>query len=102
VEDLTLDLLSRKVTRGGKPIDLRPREFALLEYLMRNAGKVVSKTMILSHVWEYNFDSADQHRRRAGQPAAREDRSAVREEAAADGPRRRLRAEERRVSERGR
>jgi two-component system OmpR family response regulator len=56
VEDLTLDLLSRKVTRSGKPIDLRPREFTLLEYLMRNAGKVVSKTMILSHVWEYNFD----------------------------------------------
>jgi len=54
--DLTLDLLSRKVTRAGQPIELRPREFALLEYLMRNAGKVVSKTMILSHVWEYNFD----------------------------------------------
>ena len=56
VDDLTLDLLSRRVTRAGKPIDLRPREFALLEYLMRNIGKVVSKTMILSHVWEYNFD----------------------------------------------
>jgi two-component system OmpR family response regulator len=56
VADLTLDLLSRKVTRAGQPIDLRPREFALLEYLMRNAGKVVSKTMILSHVWEYSFD----------------------------------------------
>ena len=56
VEDLTLDLLSRRVTRAGKPIDLRPREFTLLEYLMRNIGKVVSKTMILSHVWEYNFD----------------------------------------------
>jgi two-component system OmpR family response regulator len=56
VEDVTLDLLSRRVTRTGKPIDLRPREFVLLEYLMRNAGKVVSKTMILSHVWEYNFD----------------------------------------------
>ena len=42
--------------RGGVPIDLRPREFALLEYLLRNAGKVVSKTMILSHVWAYNFD----------------------------------------------
>jgi two-component system, OmpR family, response regulator len=54
--DLTLDLLTRRVTRGGTPIELRPREFALLEYLMRNAGKVVSKTMILSHVWEYNFD----------------------------------------------
>jgi two-component system OmpR family response regulator len=56
VGDLTLDLLSRKVTRAGAPIDLRPREFALLEYLMRNAGRVVSKTMILSHVWEYSFD----------------------------------------------
>ena len=56
VGDLSLDLLSRKVTRGGTTLDLRPREFALLEYLMRNAGKVISKTMILSHVWEYNFD----------------------------------------------
>jgi two-component system, OmpR family, response regulator len=55
-QDLALDLLSRRVTRAGVPIDLRPREFALLEYLLRNAGKVVSKTMILSHVWEYNFD----------------------------------------------
>jgi DNA-binding response OmpR family regulator len=56
VKDLVLDLLSRRVTRGDAPIDLRPREFALLEYLMRNAGRVVSKTMIVSHVWEYNFD----------------------------------------------
>jgi heavy metal response regulator len=56
VGDLTMDLLSRRVTRAGQAIELRPREFALLEYLMRNAGKVVSKTMILSHVWEYNFD----------------------------------------------
>jgi two-component system OmpR family response regulator len=56
VADVMLDLLSRRVTRGGKPIDLRPREFTLLEYLMRNVGRVVSKTMILSHVWEYNFD----------------------------------------------
>jgi len=56
VEDLVLDLLSRRVTRAGTVVDLRPREFALLEYLMRNAGKVISKTMILSHVWEYNFD----------------------------------------------
>jgi heavy metal response regulator len=56
VEDLVLDLLSRRVSRGGTQVDLRPREFALLEYLMRNTGKVVSKTMILSHVWEYNFD----------------------------------------------
>jgi two-component system OmpR family response regulator len=54
--DLTLDLLSRQVMRGGKAIELRPREYTLLEYLMRNAGKVISKTMILSHVWDYNFD----------------------------------------------
>ena len=56
VGGLSLDLLTRKVLRDGVAIELRPREFALLEYLMRNAGKVVSKTMILSHVWEYNFD----------------------------------------------
>jgi two-component system OmpR family response regulator len=57
VGDLTLDLLTRKATRGGREIEaLRPREFALLEYLMRNVGRVVSKTMILSHVWDYSFD----------------------------------------------
>jgi two-component system OmpR family response regulator len=56
VGDVSLDLLTRRVTRGGVPIELRPREFTLLEYLMRNAGRVVSKTMILSHVWAYNFD----------------------------------------------
>jgi len=56
VGDLTLDLLTRRVSRQGQTIELRPREFALLEYLMRNAGKVVSKTMILSRVWDYNFD----------------------------------------------
>ena len=54
--DLNLDLLTRKVHRGSQLIELRPREFALLEYLMRNAGRVVSKTSILSHVWGYNFD----------------------------------------------
>ena len=56
VDGLVLDLLSRRVTRDGQAIDLRPREFSLLEYLMRNAGRVVSKTMILSHVWQYSFD----------------------------------------------
>lgn len=56
VGDLTLDLMSRRATRAGHDIELRPREFALLEYLMRNAGRVVSKTMILSHVWDYSFD----------------------------------------------
>ena len=56
LQDLEVDLLSRRVTRAGKDIDLRPREFTLLEFLIRNAGKVVSKTMILSHVWGYHFD----------------------------------------------
>ncbi len=56
VGDLSLDLLSRKVERAGQAIDLRPREFALLEYLMRHPGRVLSKTMILSHVWGYSFD----------------------------------------------
>jgi two-component system, OmpR family, response regulator len=56
VGDLALDLLARTVTREGRPLELRPREFALLEYLMRNAGRVVSKTMILEHVWNYSFD----------------------------------------------
>jgi two-component system OmpR family response regulator len=56
VDDLTMDLLTREVTRSGVSIDLQPREFALLEYLMRNAGKVVSKTMIIEHVWSFNFD----------------------------------------------
>lgn len=56
VGGLSLDLLSRKVERAGRPIDLRPREFALLEYLMRHPGRVLSKTMILSHVWGYSFD----------------------------------------------
>jgi DNA-binding response OmpR family regulator len=56
VGDLSMDLLTRKVQRGAQAIELRPREFALLEYLMRNPGKVLSKTMILSHVWGYDFD----------------------------------------------
>ncbi len=56
VGDLQMDLLTRKVTRQGREIELRPREFALLEYLMRNAGRVVSKTMVLSRIWDYNFD----------------------------------------------
>jgi two-component system OmpR family response regulator len=56
VGDLQLDLLSRTATRQGREIELRPRELALLEYLMRNAGRVVSKTMILSRVYDYSFD----------------------------------------------
>jgi two-component system, OmpR family, response regulator len=56
VGDLAMDLLSREVTRGGQKIELQSREFALLEYLMRHAGRVVTKTMILEHVWDYSFD----------------------------------------------
>jgi len=56
VGDLHLDLLSRQVRRGGKVIELPAREFALLEYLMRNQGRVVSKTSILEHVYDYSFD----------------------------------------------
>jgi len=56
VGDLSIDLLRREVIRSGTKIDLQPREFALLEYLMRNDGRVVSKTMIVEHVWGYGFD----------------------------------------------
>jgi two-component system OmpR family response regulator len=56
VEDLEMDLLARSVTRGGHEIDLQPREFRLLEYLMRHAGQVVTRTMLLENVWEYHFD----------------------------------------------
>ena len=56
VGDLSMNLLSREVLRRGEKLDLQMREFALLEYLMRNAGRVVSKTMILEHVWDYGFD----------------------------------------------
>jgi len=56
VGDLELDLLTRKVRRGSKPIDLQPRELRLLEYLMRHAGQVVTRTMLLEGVWDYHFD----------------------------------------------
>jgi two-component system OmpR family response regulator len=56
VADLELDLLAREVRRAGIPIALQPREFRLLEYLMRHAGQVVTRTMLLEHVWDYHFD----------------------------------------------
>ncbi len=56
VGDLRLDLLARKVTRAGQPIQLQPREFALLAYLMRHAGQVLTRTMLLENVWDYHFD----------------------------------------------
>jgi two-component system OmpR family response regulator len=56
VGDLTLDLLTRSVTRNGQLVELQTREFALLEYLMRQAGRTVTKTMILEHIFDYSFD----------------------------------------------
>ena len=56
VGDLEMDLLSRGVRRGGQKIDLQPREFRLLEYLIRHAGQVVTRTMLLEGVWDYHFD----------------------------------------------
>jgi two-component system, OmpR family, response regulator len=56
VDDLCVDLLSRKVTRGGQAITLKPREFKLLEYLMRHADQVVTRTMLLENIWDYHFD----------------------------------------------
>jgi len=56
VDDLAMDLLTHKVTRAGRTIALQPREFKLLEYLMRHANQVVTRTMLLENVWDYNFD----------------------------------------------
>jgi len=56
IADLEIDRLSHKVMRGGVEIDLQPREYRLLEYLMKNAGQVVTRTMLLEHVWDYHFD----------------------------------------------
>jgi two-component system OmpR family response regulator len=56
VADLEVNLIQRAVSRGGREIELRPREFHLLEYLLRNAGKVVTRTMLLERVWDFNFD----------------------------------------------
>ncbi|MCB2055620.1 MAG: response regulator transcription factor [Geminicoccaceae bacterium] len=56
VGDLAMDLLKRRVTRAGRAIELQPQEFKLLEYLMRHAGRVVTRTMLLENVWEFHFD----------------------------------------------
>ena len=56
VGDLVLDRLAHRVTRGGDPIQLQPREYRLLEYLMKHAGQVVTRTMLLENVWDYHFD----------------------------------------------
>ena len=56
VDGLTMDLLARQVSRDGRDIDLKPREFQLLEYMMRNEGQVVTRAMLLEAVWDYHFD----------------------------------------------
>jgi two-component system OmpR family response regulator len=56
IADLKVNLLTHEVTRGNEKIELQPREYVLLVYLLRNKGKIVSKTMIMEHVWDYNFD----------------------------------------------
>ena len=56
LDDLRMDMLSRKVTRGGRPVTLQPREFKLLEFLLRHAGQVVTRTMLLENVWDFHFD----------------------------------------------
>lgn len=56
VGDLEMDLLKRSVVRAGRPVELQPQEFKLLEYLMRHEGRVVTRTMLLEHVWEFHFD----------------------------------------------
>jgi two-component system OmpR family response regulator len=56
VGDLVMDLLARRVARAGRPIDLRPQEYRLLEYLMRHAGEVVTRTMLFEGVWDFHFD----------------------------------------------
>lgn len=56
IGDLAMDLLKRVVARAGRPIDLQPQEFKLLEYLMRSDGRVVTRTMLLEHVWDFHFD----------------------------------------------
>ncbi len=56
VEDLIMDLRKYKVTRSGKEIEMKPREFRLLEYLMRNSGQVITRTMLIENVWDYNFE----------------------------------------------
>ena len=62
IHDLELDLLHRKVTRNGQLIELLPKGFTLLEYFMRNEGRVLSRTMLLEHVWDFHFDPQSSER----------------------------------------
>ena len=64
-----LDTATREVRRGGEPIELTPKEYTVLEYLMRHAGRVMSRTLITEYAWDYHFDPGHQHRGRGDQPA---------------------------------
>ena len=75
VSDLEMDLVARTVRRGGDPIDLQPREFRLLEYLLRSEGRVVTRRMLLEQVWEYNFEPKTNIVETQHQPFADQDRS---------------------------
>ena len=86
VGDLEMELLSRTVRRAGQRIDLQPREFRLLEYMMRHAGQVVTRTMLLEGVWDYHFDPQTNVIRRPRQPAPAKDRQAVSDSPAAHRP----------------
>ena len=77
VADLTLDLRTFRVSRGSVPIALQPREFRLLEYLMRHEGQVVTRTMLLESVWDCHFDPQTNVIERPGQPPAKQDRQGL-------------------------
>lgn len=74
VGSLVMDLLKHEVTRADQRIELQPKEFALLRYLMQNAGRVVTKAMIMKHVWDYNFDPPDECRGSTRMPPAHQGR----------------------------
>ena len=65
VGDLEVDLLKREVRRGGRTIDLLPREYRLLEYLLRHPGQVITRTMLFEEVWSYRYDQKNERHRRA-------------------------------------
>ena len=72
VGDLELDTGTREVRRAGERIELTPKEYTVLEYLMRHPGRVMSRTLITEYAWDYHFDPGHQHRGRGDQPAAQE------------------------------
>jgi len=90
VADLNLDCIRRKVTRGTETIDLAPKEFGILEYMMRNRGRPLSRTMIVEHVWDMDYDGLTKHRGRLHPASAEQDRRPLGAEADSDRARHRL------------